>query len=136
MLEGRVLVRLLEVAVHELGDHTLAASEVLDGLPGVVLCIVADPLHMELRDALGAARCNDFLGLVDILASRWIERARRRALLAGDALRRQRRWRLRRLLLWASLSHCDLPINLNCKSKNGVHVAFPGVQAVICQLSG
>ena len=73
-------------------------GEVLDRLPGVVLRLVPDPLHLVLRHALGQALGDDALRLVGVLAGSAVEGGLRRALLAALALRRQRLGSLSRRL--------------------------------------
>ena len=52
----------------------------LDGLPRVVFVGVPGPFHIERRDACAEALANDFPRLIDVLAGRRVEGARRCAL--------------------------------------------------------
>ena len=74
-----------------LGDHVLTTREVGQRLVSVVLLVPALPLDLVLRLGFAASQiflalADDLLRLVDVLARRWVEGARRRALVAAPAL--------------------------------------------------
>jgi hypothetical protein len=65
------------LALLKLSDHVLAACKVLDGFPRIVFVGPPNPLHIELSEAFAEALANDFFRIIDVLAGRRVEGARR-----------------------------------------------------------